>query len=916
MWPVYGGSRTAGARRKRGFLRQNFPALLAAAKCLGGYGAHGNRSRKGLYYLRKFSRPQVLKYGAAAPGSRHRGMDDRGLREIKTERRKTTASGRHGRLLVLTAIVLLLCTTALAARLVAGAGADMLLIPAAALAILLMTIRIALYADAHHAADDARNVKFFKSLLNSTAPALLVLDDEGNVFFVNEAAERILGYAASELMGPWGTPELLPETEGQRILREIEKLCGRPVSETARRTERARAYLDCVRQLPASQVPTFQTDLQRKDGARVSVELHISVLREEDGAVRGLIAVATRQNASATAGDAPARFQDLVENDPALLATLSPAGRFLYANPAWQNVFGCDTPALKALERFTDLFAAAHRETAEALFQRALGGELVEAAALSVQTADGRTLELEATLSLRQRSGLPLAVRCRLTDVTTRNATNRAKDEFISTVSHELRTPLTSIRGALGLLSSGMLGPLNDKAANLLRIALNNSERLVRLINDILDLERMASGREPLDFHAVQLSEVIRQSIDGLAPVAEGAQVRLVADCPPLELTADHDRLLQVLTNLLSNAVKFSPENGTVTVRATANAAHVHISVIDQGRGIPADKLEAIFGRFQQVEVADARQKGGSGLGLAICRTIVLQHGGRIWAERNADCGSSFHVRLPLCQNCAEPVAPGEDGQGTVLLAGANAQTAPRITGLLTRHGYRVIKAANIDETLGIFQQGVQAVLLDTSLDGMNGFGILPRLRALDPAAQTPVVLLSVADTLTAAPESFAGWVAEPVEEASLVNELARVLCGPGEQARILVVEDDQDLAGILAQVFARESIRIEQAHSLTAALAACQSFRPHLLLLDVCLPDGDGFHLVDWLRQHPDFATLPLVVYSGRAFTGNERRQLTLGPTHFLAKTRVQPQQLEALVLSLLRTSRQGASTQNRERA
>lgn len=232
-------------------------------------------------------------------------------------------------------------------------------------------------------------------------------------------------------------------------------------------------------------------------------------------------------------------------------------------------------------------------------------------------------------------------------DVSQRNALDRLKDEFISTVSHELRTPLTSIRGALGLLNAGMLGPIDDKAANLLRIAQANSDRLIRLINDILDLERIQSGREPLSFRPVQLDEVVRQAIEGITPTAEGAGVLLLHDATRVELDADPDRLLQVLTNLLSNAVKFSPAGATVSVMLHPEADGVTLSVIDHGRGIPADKLETIFGRFQQVDASDARQKGGSGLGLAICRTIVTQHAGRIWAERNPVCGATFRVYLP-----------------------------------------------------------------------------------------------------------------------------------------------------------------------------------------------------------------------------------------------------------------------------
>ena len=232
-------------------------------------------------------------------------------------------------------------------------------------------------------------------------------------------------------------------------------------------------------------------------------------------------------------------------------------------------------------------------------------------------------------------------------DISQRYALDRLKDEFISTVSHELRTPLTSIRGALGLLSSGILGEMNDKAANLLRIASTNSDRLVRLINDILDLERIQSGREPLAFRPVKLAEIVHTAIDGMAPVAEAAGVQLIHDTTQVEIAADPDRLLQVLTNLLSNAVKFSPPSSTISVMLRPGANGVTLSVIDQGRGIPEDKLEAVFGRFQQVDASDSRQKGGSGLGLAICRTIVAQHSGRIWAERNPVRGTTFRVFLP-----------------------------------------------------------------------------------------------------------------------------------------------------------------------------------------------------------------------------------------------------------------------------
>jgi DNA-binding response OmpR family regulator len=400
-----------------------------------------------------------------------------------------------------------------------------------------------------------------------------------------------------------------------------------------------------------------------------------------------------------------------------------------------------------------------------------------------------------------------------------------------------------------------------------------------------------------------------------MQPVADAAGVQLIHDTSKAQIDADPDRLLQVLTNLLSNAVKFSPANSTVSIMLRPGINGVTLSVIDHGRGIPADKLEVVFGRFQQVDASDSRQKGGSGLGLAICRTIVLQHSGRIWAERNPIRGTTFRVFLPYHPVPLETPAAlpdNEAGQGTVVLAGASADARFRIAAPLTRHGYHVIETATVEQTVAAAHKGVEAILLDTSVDGMNGWEILPLLRRLDPEARTPVVLLSVDnpqtvdEILAGQPPGVAGWVARPLNEDALLGELARVLCGPGEKARILIVEDDRDLAGVIREVFQRESIAVELAHSLDQALESCFRFQPHLLVLDIGLPDGDGFNVVDWLRQHESLARLPLVVYSGRDLSPAERLHLTLGPTHFLAKAKVQPQQLEALVLTMLRSSRQ----------
>jgi PAS domain S-box-containing protein len=233
-------------------------------------------------------------------------------------------------------------------------------------------------------------------------------------------------------------------------------------------------------------------------------------------------------------------------------------------------------------------------------------------------------------------------------DVTERRAVERLKSEFVSTVSHELRTPLTSIRGALGLLGSGLLGPLQEKGQRMLEIAVSNTDRLVRLINDILDLERIGSGKVELASAAVDAHTVMVQASQGLQSMADQAGIQLVVSPASGTLWGDSDRIIQTLTNLIGNAIKFSLAGTTVTVSGTARQEDFAFCVADQGRGVPEDKLEMIFERFSQVDASDSRDKGGTGLGLAICKTIVHAHGGRVWAEKNDPVGSRFQFTIPL----------------------------------------------------------------------------------------------------------------------------------------------------------------------------------------------------------------------------------------------------------------------------
>jgi len=216
-------------------------------------------------------------------------------------------------------------------------------------------------------------------------------------------------------------------------------------------------------------------------------------------------------------------------------------------------------------------------------------------------------------------------------------------------VRHELRTPLTSISGSLGLLVGQWAGKLPESAARLLVIAHKNSQRLVRLINDILDIEKMESGKIVFDMKRVEVCVLVEQAIEANRGFAEGFDVRIRLDpeCKPVDVRADPDRFAQIVTNLLSNAVKFSPPGEEVVVGVETRGETVRISVRDHGHGVPAEFRPRIFEKFAQADATDARQKGGTGLGLSIVKQIVDRLGGELGFDDAPGGGTTFHVELP-----------------------------------------------------------------------------------------------------------------------------------------------------------------------------------------------------------------------------------------------------------------------------
>lgn len=411
--------------------------------------------------------------------------------------------------------------------------------------------------------------------------------------------------------------------------------------------------------------------------------------------------------------------------------------------------------------------------------------------------ADRTTFAVEITASPLLEGDSVRGAVVAFRDITQRREVDRLKNEFISVVSHELRTPLTSIRGSLGLLASGKLGDLSPRARSMANLALESSERLTRLINDILDLERIESGTRPMDLAPVDSFTLLSRAVAEMAGMAHDHDVRLDLGLYEGRVLADADRVLQTLTNLVNNAVKFSEAGQAVELSAVQEHDVVRFCVRDRGRGIPADRLDDVFDRFTQVDSSDARVLGGTGLGLSISRSIVERHGGRIWVESALGAGTSVYVTLPSAGRAQAAGAGGPEGA-----AGADLVATP-----------------------------------------------------------------------------------------------------PAGSAHVLLVEDDDDLSDVLTTMMTGHEVAVTRAASVSEARRAAEGSRFDLVVLDLGLPDGDGYELVSDLRTTPATAELDLIVYSADDVAPLDQRRLTLGRTLFVTKGRLDPAGVEEHALSLLQT-------------
>ena len=452
-------------------------------------------------------------------------------------------------------------------------------------------------------------------------------------------------------------------------------------------------------------------------------------------------------------------------------------------------------------------------------------------------------------------------------DITREREIDQMKNEFVSTVSHELRTPLTSIKGYVDLILDGDAGDINEIQEEFLGIVKENSDRLVDMINDMLDISRIESGRIRLKVEPVNLADSIEGAVDSFRAVLNqtGRTIKTrVPESLPV-VAVDRDRVGQVLINLISNALKYSPEGGDVTITAKHTDGSVQVSVSDKGMGISREDQKKLFTKFYRVDTAMTREIGGTGLGLSITKSIIELLGGRVSVRSKLGEGSTFSFTVPVAgvdMVRTPSLLPPEQVGGTVLVVDRDPDVADLIATYLIKRGYEVVKAHTADEALALaIRVRPRVITLDVILEGADGFELLQSLKDHEETANIPVVVVSIiCDEGRSCRLGATDYLEKPIDQQRLI-EIIDPIVGSVASPVALVVDDDHSIVRVLSQSLRRRGFTVAAAYDGEEALAAIELHKPDIIITDLRMPRMDGYELIRRVKTAPEWHDIPIVI-------------------------------------------------------
>lgn len=547
---------------------------------------------------------------------------------------------------------------------------------------------------------------------------------------------------------------------------------------------------------------------------------------------------------------------------------INPSGSIEIMNPAAERLFGYSATHL--LRRDISTIVDIAPGDGAFLERVGLGPEgLAEPyrPLIQARTAEGGTVSVEVALGLMPlEDGMHIVAV--LSDVSEREKVERIKDQFLSTVSHELRTPLTSIVGSLGLLRAGTFESLSDQSKRLVTIAENNANRLIRIVNDLLDAEKLQSGEMEFALATIDMADVVAGSLEVMGGLATTRDVKLRFDPPKktVMVRGDRERLIQVVGNLVSNAIKFSPLGQAVTLSVTTEGGRCRLAVADRGTGVPLELRDRLFTRFAQATGASTAATPGTGLGLSISRDIVKYHGGTIGFEDRPGGGSVFTCDLPL-----HGVQTGSEGiHGPVyLILYTDRSEADWLTDWFAERSMKTDVVQTIPEALAaIRQRRYLAMIVDIQFADGDAPELLQTVRSSASGRALPVIAIAnemlVSDPADLAALDIVDWLAKPLVPLQLEDAVAAAIARASmDMPLVLHVEDDPDTLDITATALSGLA-RVSHATSLASARAFLASYQVDILIIDIALPDGSGLELVGELGRKGSSAP-PVIIYSAQ---------------------------------------------------
>jgi PAS domain S-box-containing protein len=770
----------------------------------------------------------------------------------------------------------------------------------------------------YHASRIDRDRERLQALMDSANDLIFFKDTEGRYTGINSAFSEFLG-----LNDP---SQVIGKSDADIFGAEVGELLRTDMERTLKHGE---SVVERVQQVP------------RADGELRWVRVDRAPILDEQGEIIGLVGTARdvtlQVEATAELRREREMLQTLIDTIPDLIFIKDTNSRFTRVNLAQARNLGFEDPAdmvgksdadfypaQRAIEFRTDecqLFVTGqplinklerlHSEGQEAKWmltsKAPIFDELGRVTGL-VGAARDVTQIHEAEMQLRARTAELEAEKERAERaVEEAREASRLKSEFLSTMSHELRTPMNAIIGYSHLLLDGLDGELTEQqAADIGQIA-RSADQLLGLIDDVLDLSKIEAGRMDLATESIDIGGVVRQVVDSLTPQASAKGIALEIDVVGRlgEIDADPKRIRQILLNLVSNAVKFT-ERGKVTVAARALPGTVEVRVTDTGIGIEKEALTYIFDEFRQADGSTTRRFGGTGLGLAIARNLAQLHGGDIDVVSTVGIGSTFTLRLPArkrtdaappaYEHQPEPLPEVESdgGERTILLIEDDQSFVNLVRRTLERSGVRVVHTPRGADAVRIATKlSPRLVLLDIGLeDQVDGWQVLHRLRAQAETRRLPVVVISARDERgMAATLGATDYLIKPIDRSELMAVIERF--GSGATPDVLVVDDDPNVRDLMSRLIGSDGYRIRIAHDGRDALDQIRQHKPGLIVLDLMMPNLDGFEVLDAVRSTEATRDVPVIVVTALDLTPEQFTWLRTRTSSILQKSALRSDQL-----------------------